>query len=179
VPLLTELGERFGFEVDGVALTGTDGDAVSSTRIRQLVAEGSVAEATTLLGRDHEVRGLVVRGDGRGAAELGIPTANVDVPAETAVPGLGIYAGHYRRPDGVAWPTAISVGKRPTFYPGGQGQAVVEAHLLDFDDDLYGEPARLSFAVRLREERRFDSVKELVAQMRADVDAARDLLVRR
>ncbi len=174
VTMLRELGAQAGFEVDGVTLSAADGEAVSSTRIRQLVAAGEVAAGSLLLGRPHQVRGEVVRGDGRGAAELGIPTANVAVPSEIAVPGLGIYAGRYARPDGSVHPAAISVGQRPTFYE--HAEPVVEAHLLGFSGDLYGEPARLSFVERLREERRFDSAEDLVAQMHRDIEAAGDLL---
>jgi len=176
VALLRELGAHEGFEVDGVALTGR-GEPVSSTRIRRLVAEGDVAGAAALLGREHQVRGQVVHGDGRGAAELGIPTANVAVPAEIALPGLGIYAGRYERPDGRQHPAAISVGRRPTFYDDAPAP-LVEAYLLDFDGDLYGEQARVAFVARLREERRFDSVEALVAQIHRDVDDARATLAR-
>jgi riboflavin kinase/FMN adenylyltransferase len=179
VALLSELGAMAGFDVEGVSLarlgSGETADAVSSTRIRQLVADGDVTGAAALLGRPHQVRGEVVHGDGRGGAELGFPTANVAVPAEIALPGLGIYAGRYRRPDGAVHPAAISVGNRPTFYDRAPGP-LVEAYLLDFDGDLYGEEARVSFVERLREERRFDRVEDLVAQMGRDVLQARALL---
>lgn len=174
VALLTELGRQYGFEVEGVPLDADAAAPVSSTRIRRLVAAGDVVGAASLLGRPHEVRGEVVHGDGRGAAELGYPTANVAVPDGVALPGLGIYAGHYRHPDGSRHPAAISVGRRPTFYEA--ANPLVEAHLLDFDGDLYGQEARVSFTARLREERRFDSVGELIAQMGRDVAAARAAL---
>jgi len=176
VALLRELGAAEGFEVDGVVLTGED-EPVSSTRIRRLVAGGDVAAAAALLGRPHQVRGVVAHGDGRGAAQLGIPTANVTVPPEIALPGLGIYAGRFRRPDGAEHPAAISVGRRPTFYDDNPAP-LVEAYLLDFDGDLYGEGAQVSFVARLREERRFDSVEALVAQIHRDVDDARAVLAR-
>jgi riboflavin kinase/FMN adenylyltransferase len=175
VAMLGELGAVAGFDVEGVALTGESGDPVSSTRIRRLVADGDVSGAAELLGRPHQVRGEVVHGDGRGAAELGIPTANVAVPAEIALPGLGIYAGRYLRPDGSEHLAAISVGRRPTFYDDAPAP-LVEAYLLDFDGDLYGEEARVGFVTRLREERRFDSVDDLVAQMQRDVVEARAIL---
>ena len=181
VALLTEMGGGAGFEVDGVTLAsaGTDdGDgatAVSSTRVRTLVSEGRVDEAAVLLGRPHQVRGPVVTGDRRGGTELGFPTANVDVPAEICLPAPGIYAGWYERPDGSLYPTAVSVGRRPTFY-GSDGELLVEAFLLDFSGDLYGEPARVSFVHRLRDELAFDSVDALVAQMGRDVDLTRELL---
>ncbi len=175
VALLTELGAMAGFDVEGVSLAGAGGDPVSSTRIRQLVADGDVVAAAALLGRDHQVRGEVVHGDGRGGPELGFPTANVDVPTGIALPALGIYAGRYRRPDGSVHPAAISVGNRPTFYERAPGP-LVEAYLLDFDGDLYGEEGQVSFARRLREERRFDRVEDLVTQMQADVEEARRVL---
>jgi riboflavin kinase/FMN adenylyltransferase len=178
VTLLRELGASLGFEVIGVGLEGIEGDVVSSTRIRTLVAEGDVAGAASLLGRPHQVRGTVVRGDGRGGALLGTPTANIDLPVEIAVPGEGIYAGRYERPDGSVHDAAISVGRRPTFYDEPH-EPIVEAHLIDFDDDLYGEAAKLSFVARLREEQRFDSVEALVTQMHADVSRAREVLAAR
>jgi riboflavin kinase/FMN adenylyltransferase len=177
VELLRELGAGAGFTVDGFGLR-TDGGAgsrvISSTRIRSLVAAGDVEGAATLLGRPHQLRGPVVAGDRRGGAELGFPTANVDVPGEICLPAPGIYAGWYERPDGSRWRTAVSVGRRPTFYE--DGTLLVEAYLLDFEDDLYGEPARVSFVSRLRDEKAFASVDDLVAQMHRDVARARELL---
>ncbi len=184
VDLLRRLGAEYGFEVVGVGLTGTGGDgdgsspggqAVSSTRIRRLLAEGDVAEAAQLLGRPHEVRGPVVRGDGRGGPELGFPTANLSVADDIALPADAVYAGHFRRADGSLHQAAISVGRRPTFYEPGTAEVLVEAYLLHFDGNLYGEQARVSFSHRLRAEQRFDSVEALVAQMRADVEATERL----
>ncbi len=176
VALLNELGRGCGFEVIGVGLTGDGGSAVSSTRIRALVAAGQVEEAATLLGRPHEVRGPVVHGDGRGGPELGFPTANVAVGADIALPADGIYAGWYTRPDRRRHPAAISVGRRPTFYEPGTAPVLVEAYLLEFEGDLYDEPGRVSFVRRLRDERQFDSVEALIAQMHRDVEAARQAL---
>jgi riboflavin kinase/FMN adenylyltransferase len=177
VALLRQLGAELGFDVVGVGLEAQGGDAVSSTRIRHLLAEGDVAGAAALLGRPHELRGPVVHGDGRGAKDLGFPTANLAVPEEMALPGEGIYAGWYRRPGGDVFGAAISVGHRPTFY-GRAERPLVEAHLLDFDGDLYGEPARVSFAERLRPERRFETIEALVTQMTADVADTRAVLAR-
>ncbi len=181
VALLTEMGSVAGFEVDGVTLASADDVAgesappVSSTRVRTLVAAGDVEGAAALLGRPHQVRGPVVTGDRRGGAELGFPTANLDVPADICLPAPGIYAGWFERPDGSRHKAAVSVGRRPTFY-GPDGELLVEAYLLDFSGDLYGEAARLSFVHRLRDELAFDSVDELVAQMRRDVERAGALL---
>jgi riboflavin kinase / FMN adenylyltransferase len=178
VALLRELGARWGFEVVGVGLTDDGSEPVSSTRIRALLAEGDVEEAARLLGRLHEVRGPVVRGDGRGGPELGFPTANLEIPADIALPADGVYAGHFRRPDGSIHQAAINVGRRPTFYEPGTAPVLVEAYLLHFDGDLYGERSRVCFAHRLRDERRFDSVEDLIAQMHEDVaEAERKLAV--
>ena len=176
VELLRRLGAEHDFDVVGVALTGDGAEAVSSTRIRALLAKGDVEVAAALLGRSHEVRGPVVRGDGRGGPELGFPTANVAVPDDIALPADGVYAGYYTRPDGTVHRAAIGVGRRPTFYEPGTSPVLVEAYLLHFDGDLYGEEARVSFAHHLRDDRRFDSVQDLVTQMRADVEATERVL---
>jgi riboflavin kinase/FMN adenylyltransferase len=169
-----------GFEVVGVALTGEGAAPVSSTRIRSLVAAGDVVGAAELLGRFHEVRGRVVHGDGRGGPDLGFPTANLEISTDIALPADGIYAGHFTRADGTVHPAAISVGRRPTFYEPGTASVLVEAYLLHFEGDLYGEAGRVSFVCRLRDERQFDSVDALIAQMHVDVaEAERVLSVQR
>jgi riboflavin kinase/FMN adenylyltransferase len=145
----------------------------SSTRIRNLLAEGDVAGAAALLGRPHEVRGTVERGDERGR-QLGYPTANVAVPNEICLPADGIYAGTYVTEQAVEHPAAISLGRRPTFYEHAE-MSLLEAHLLDFDGDLYGRPARVRFLERLRGEQRFESVDALVEQIGRDVEATRRL----
>ena len=111
--------------------------------IRRALAGGDVDVAARMLGRPHEVRGKVVMGDQRGRL-LGFPTANVEVPNSVCMPADGVYAGWYQRPDGVVHPCAINLGRRPTFYEHAD-HSLLEAHLLDFDDDLYGEQARVSF----------------------------------
>ncbi len=174
VPLLQQMGAELGFDVLGISLIADAGDPVSSTRVRRLLLEGDVPGAAALLGRPHEVRGTVVAGDRRGR-ELGYPTANVAVPAEILLPADGIYAGWYRRPDGSLLPAAVSLGRRATFHPD-SATSVLEAHLLDFDGDLYGERAGVCFVARLRGDERFDSVPALVAQMDEDVAAARSVL---
>ncbi len=180
VALLTEMGAELGFEVVGIELVGVDGQAapdlerVSSTAIRAALTAGDLDTANEMLGRAHEVRGVVVEGDKR-ARELGFRTANVAVPDEICRPADGIYAGWYLRPDGVARPAALSLGRRPTFYDDAD-TSLLEAHLLDFDDDLYGEAARVRFVARLRDEEKFDSVEALVEQMARDCDQARDIL---
>ena len=170
------MGEHDGFEVVGLQLEENgSGQAVSSTRIRQLLAEGDVAGAARLLGRPHQLRGVVVPGDGRGGPELGFPTANVALPDDLALPGEGIYACWYGRPDGSVHPAAVSLGRRPTFHAA--GAPVLEAFLLDFEGDLYDEVARVAFVSRLRDDRRFETTEALVRQMHDDVAAAREALV--
>lgn len=179
VRLLRELGERHHFDVVGLdLLTQPDdgGQSVSSTAIRRAVAAGDVAGAARLLGRYHEVRGPVVTGDQRGRT-IGFPTANVAVPRDRALPADAVYAGWYIRPDGSVHPTAINLGKRPTFYQDAE-HSLLEAHLLDFDGDLYGEPARVCFVEQLRGERRFDGIDALKDQLAADIAGARDVLAR-
>ena len=177
VGVLREIGRTAGFEVVGVGLHGTIGEPVSSTRIRILVAAGHVGEAAALLGRPHQVRGRVVRGDGRGGPVLGFPTANIELPEGIAVPGHGVYAGSYERPDGTVHPAAVSFGRRPTFYD--SAPPILEAFLLDFEGDLYGEEARVSFFERLHGDLRFDSVEALVTQMRHDAEQTRRLVADR
>ena len=177
VSLLRELGSRHGFEVDGVKLvaSGVAGARpVSSTAIREALRAGDLESANRMLGRPHEVRGTVERGDERGR-ELGFPTANVAVPAETCLPADGIYAGWYRRPDGTVHAAALNVGRRPTFYEAAES-SLLEAHLLGFSGDLYGERAAVTFVARLRAEVRFESIDDLVEQMGRDCDDARSVL---
>ena len=182
VELLREMGASRGFEVEGLQLVGADGlpaaagePNVSSTAIRALLQAGDVVGAAAQLGRLHEVRGVVEPGDQRGR-ELGFPTANLAIPAEIQLPADGIYAGWFERADGTSVATAMSLGHRPTFYERPQGAPLLECHLIDFADDLYGEAVKVRFAQRLRGEERFDSVEGLVAQMNADVVATRALL---
>ncbi|MEZ5204257.1 MAG: bifunctional riboflavin kinase/FAD synthetase [Acidimicrobiales bacterium] len=182
VALLRAMGAELGFTVEGLQLVGADGqpagegDVVSSTAIRQLLADGDVAGAARGLGRPHEVRGTVEHGDARGR-ELGFPTANLQIDPEIQLPADGIYAGWFERADGTVHPTAMSLGHRPTFYDRPEGAPLLECHLLDFAGDLYGEAVRVRFVERLRGEVRFDGVDALVAQMAADVDATRSLLI--
>jgi riboflavin kinase / FMN adenylyltransferase len=155
-----ELLGRLGFDVRRVPLVGN----VSSSRIRELVHAGEVERAATLLGRPPEVEGIVVRGDGRGRA-LGFPTANLDVPADLLLPPDAVYAGwsHGRR-------AAVSIGTNPHF----DGvERRVEAHLLDFEGDLYGERLVVELWSPLREQRSFDSLDELVAAIGDDVERTR------
>jgi riboflavin kinase/FMN adenylyltransferase len=154
--------ERLGFDVRRVPLV----ENVSSSRIRQLVRAGEMESAASLLGRPPEVEGIVVRGDGRGR-ELGFPTANLDVPEGLLVPPDGVYAGWTRDKR-----AAISIGTNPHF----DGvERRVEAHLLDFDGDLYGDRLVVELWSLLRGQRRFDSLEELVAAIDDDVERTREV----
>jgi riboflavin kinase/FMN adenylyltransferase len=161
------LASREEFDSRVVPLVEVDGEIVSSTRIRSLIAAGEVETATKCLGAPFLLEGPVVEGDGRGRT-LGFPTANL-VPSDDLVcPGHGVYAAFAN-----GQPAAVNVGVRPTFETG-RG-LLVEAYLIDFEGDLYGKILRVAFIGRLRGERRFPSVEDLIEQMHRDVSEARDL----
>lgn len=177
VDVLGRIGAQHGFEVVGLDLVKLDPDApepVSSTAIRRALAGGDVAHAADMLGRPYEVRGVVVQGDRRGRS-IGFPTANLPVSKQMAWPSDGVYAGWYVRPDGARHMAAINIGRRPTFYEHAQ-QSLLEAHLLDFDGDLYGQTARVQFIDFLRSEQRFDGIDALVDQLKRDVERASEAL---
>ncbi|MDP1821159.1 MAG: bifunctional riboflavin kinase/FAD synthetase [Acidimicrobiales bacterium] len=181
VALLTTMGKELGFAVEGLELVDASGavaagtgDRASSTAIRHALVEGDLERASGMLGRPYEVRGVVAHGDERGR-ELGFPTANVSVPGEVLLPADGIYAGWFERADGTVLPTAISLGRRPTFYVEAN-VSLLEAHLLDFEGDLYEEAVRVCFVARRRGEVRFDSVEALVDEIGRDVAWTRDVL---
>jgi riboflavin kinase/FMN adenylyltransferase len=172
---MAELGRERGFEVVVAPLVELDGEPISASRVRAAVAAADLVTATGMLGRPPMVEGTVVHGDGRGR-RLGFPTANLDPGYTPCLPPLGIYAGTADCDvPGVraGHPSLISVGVRPTF---GAGRLLTEVYLLDFDGDLYGATLRASVEPRLREERRYDDVGALVAQMRVDEADARRLL---
>jgi riboflavin kinase/FMN adenylyltransferase len=178
VKLLEEHGRTDDFVVDPIHLVlradGID-EPISSTAIRRALAGGEVERAARMLGRQHEVRGTVVVGDQRGRL-LGFPTANVEVPNWMALPADGVYAGWYERSSGSVLPCAINLGRRPTFYEHAD-HSLLEAHILDFADDLYGEPAKIRFEHFLRSERKFDGIDAIKAQLTHDVEHARQLLL--
>jgi len=171
--LLASLGRPRGIEVVAVPLQTHDGEVVSSTRVRAELASGDVAAAAASLGRPYAVEGVVVAGDRRGGPVLGVPTANLEVPTGIATPGDGVYAGHLTDlADPIARPAAVSVGTNPQFGT----ERRVEAHVLDFDGDLYGHRMSVGFSHRLRGQATFADVDELIAQIHADIAEARRLL---
>jgi riboflavin kinase / FMN adenylyltransferase len=177
VPFLIELGRSSGFEAEGVRLREVAGGPVSSSRVRQAVANGDVRLARTLLGRPFDCDGTVVRGDARGRS-LGIPTANLPLDRRMACPPRGVYAGRARA--GHNWhAAAINVGVNPTF---GGNPALsaprIEAYLLDFEGNLYGQGLRVEFWARLRDETRFDSAGALVEQIERDVEETRRVVAK-
>ena len=186
--LLRALGEQHGYRAEKIDPVRYKDFVVSSTRVRRLISEGRVDEAAALLGHHHFIDGVVVAGDGRGR-RIGVPTANLRTGNEL-LPERGVYAtfalltpsrGGAER---VAWPSITNVGVRPTF---GAGETRVETHVLDFAEahqqpaasnqqpDLYGQTIRLLFVQRIRDERAFDGVDALTAQIRTDIEMARGL----
>jgi riboflavin kinase/FMN adenylyltransferase len=169
--MLAEHGRLAGFEVESVAPVEAEGDIVSSSRIRRLVTDdGDLSTAARLLGRPLRIHGDVVKGSQRGRL-LGFPTANLRLSTEL-IPKVGVYAAMAIR-KAEQHQAVVNVGYRPTF---GKSQMVVEAHLMDFDDDLYGEHLALDMITRIRNEKRFDGVDALKAQIGLDVTKARTLL---
>jgi riboflavin kinase/FMN adenylyltransferase len=180
VAQLHELGAKFGFTAEGVTLLRDGAITLSATYVRSRVQAGDMQSAAAALGRPHRVDGIVERGDQRGR-DLGFPTANLRTDAWAAVPADGVYAGRVVRLDewGRTAPgpplgtAAISVGTNPTFEV---RQRRVEAYILDFSGDLYGDAIGIEFHERLRGMERFDSAEALVTQMHADVARTRDLI---
>ena len=164
------LRARDEFETRVVPLVEVDGETVSSSRIRALVAAGEVEEALRCLGAPFMLDGPVVEGDQRGR-ELGFPTANLVPDDRLVIPGHGVYAAFAN-----GRPAAVNLGVRPTF-ESGRG-VLIEAYLIDVDEDLYGQNLRVAFVSRLRGERRFPSIEELIAQMHRDVEEAREVCAR-
>ena len=170
---LTEIGLELGYTVETVSALGDESGVISSTEIRKLITVGKVAEAAHLLGHPYQLQGLVAHGDRRGQT-IGFPTANLNYAREKVVPAGGIYAcwayvGNEKHQ------AAVNIGTNPTFTPDKQ-TLNVEAHLLDFDRDIYDEMVHLEFVARLRDELKYDSVDALVTQIHKDVKQTRKIL---
>ena len=171
--ILRSLGARYGFRAEKIDPVRYKEFVVSSTRVRRLISEGRVDEAGALLGHPYAIDGLVVAGQQRGR-DIGFPTANISSENEL-IPPHGVYATTVRL-DGVIYPSVTNIGVRPTF--GGGPATVIETHLLGQDRDLYGRTLQLGFVQRVRDERRFDDVEALKAQIAADVQKASTLFDR-
>ncbi|HOD03415.1 MAG TPA: bifunctional riboflavin kinase/FAD synthetase [Anaerolineaceae bacterium] len=171
VEKLRQIGAELGYQVSLFPTVTLDGEAVSSSRIRSALLAGEVGTAARLLGRPHSVEGLVVHGDGRGRG-LGFPTANLDISPSRLLPANGVYTT-WAWAGGERLPAVTNIGVRPTF--NGEPALRVEAHLLDIDRDLYGQVLQLEFLSRLRTEQRFNSIDELMAQIRRDAQSAREV----
>jgi riboflavin kinase / FMN adenylyltransferase len=175
VAMLQRLGRSFGFSVESAPLVASGETVYSSTYIRALVAAGDVGAAAAALGRPHRVEGIVVRGDQRGR-ELGFPTANLLTSGHAAVPADGVYAAwlvRAARAHDQPRMAAVSVGTNPTF---SGRERRVEAYILDFSGDIYGERLALDFVSRLREQRVYSGHEQLIAQINDDVAGTRALL---
>ncbi len=171
--LLRRLGRRYGFKVNVVRNLKINGQTVSSSRIRQLLSWGRVCEAATLLGRAYSIHGTVIKGAGRGAKVLGIPTANISTPYEI-VPREGVYAVKVKIAD-TLYDAVANIGKNPTF---GLQQQSYEVHIMDFKGNILGKDIRVYFIDRLRGERRFQSPEQLKEQILRDIETARYILKR-
>ncbi len=170
---LVRIGREFNFSVFAVHPVSVDGEAVSSTRIRQALADGNLDRARNLLGYPYAVTGTVERGDGRGKT-LGFPTANVTPSsARKLLPRRGVYLAHARLRDREGF-GMLNIGVRPTVTEG--RKEIMEIHLFDLSEDLYGQEITITFVSRLRDERKFDSVEDLVSQLQCDKDTALQLI---
>jgi riboflavin kinase/FMN adenylyltransferase len=170
---LAEIGRELGYDVEVIPAVGDESGVISSTEIRKLVSVGDIADAATLLGHPYSLQGEVVHGDGRGH-KINIPTANIAYPENKLIPAFGIYAcwawiGEGKRR------AAINIGINPTFTPDKQIPNV-EAHILDFDGDMYGQTLKLEFVARLRDEMKFGSVESLLEQIHKDIAQTRVIL---
>ncbi len=177
VTLLKEEGKKNGISVLGIPLIQdhvNDDAPISSTAIRKSIENGEILLANKKLGRMFELQGKVVEGDGRGRS-IGFPTANLAVPEQLIVPRDGVYAAWYEKEDGSKVKAAVNIGRRPTFEESAQISSI-EAHLLDFNEDLYGEIGRLLFVQRIREERKFSGIQEFQSQLEIDLTAIRTIL---
>jgi riboflavin kinase/FMN adenylyltransferase len=174
VALLGELGRVHDFEVAPIQLVPRRdeiNEPVSSTAIRRALAGGQVEVATEMLGRPFETRGVVIHGDKRGG-QIGFPTANIEVPNAMCLPADGVYAGNCTLPSGSRYGCAINLGRRPTFFEHAD-HSMLEAHLIDYSGNLYGEKLRVTFEHFLRSERKFENLDALKTQLDTDIANAR------
>jgi riboflavin kinase / FMN adenylyltransferase len=170
---LAELGREMDYATKVIEAVSDESGVISSTEIRKLVSVGDVSDAAKLLGRNYNLQGPVIHGDGRGR-KIGIPTSNIDYPKDKVIPANGIYAA-WAWVGNQKYMSAVNIGINPTFTPDKQIPNL-EAYNLDFDRDIYGEDVKIEFVARLRDELKFDSVKALVEQIRKDITKVREVL---
>lgn len=170
IDVLRRFADEAGLAVEAVEPITLDGEVVSSSRVRKLIADGKIDDARHLLTRPYRIRGMVRHGASRGA-KLGFPTANLDA-VDTLLPGPGVYAGRAIAA-GHVWPAAVNVGPNPTF---GEQSLKIEAHLLGYHGSLYGAPLELDFVSRLRDVRPFANIDELKTQVHHDIERTREVL---
>jgi len=168
---LRKMGGELGFDVEVVDAVSVGGERVSSTRIRELLYQGDIAAANQMLNRCYSIAGKVVSGYRRGQA-IGFPTANLDTPYEV-IPAVGVYAVLARVGDGEPLDGVVNIGYNPTF---NRDDFIVETHLLDQENDIYGSEIEVFFIERLRDEQNFGSVEQLQKQIQTDIDNARRIL---
>jgi riboflavin kinase/FMN adenylyltransferase len=173
VTRLAEIGRELGYDVEVIHAISDESGVISSTEIRKLVGTGNVSEAAKLLGYHYPLGGEVIRGAGRGRT-INFPTANIDYPQQKATPSNGIYAC-WAHLGGEKFMAATNIGFNPTFTPDRQTPSL-EAYLLDFDRDIYGQQVKLEFVSRIRNELKFNSVEALIWKIQEDVDKTRELL---
>lgn len=171
IDYMKKMGHELGFNVEVIDAVTADGQRISSTLVRSLLASGDVAQANRLLNRCYSIAGKVVSGYRRGRA-IGFPTANLDTPYEV-IPAVGVYAVFVRIGGGEPMDGVVNIGYNPTF---NRDDFIVEVHLLDYEDDIYGAEIEVYFSQRLRDEKSFGSVEELQAQIEADIHKAQSIL---
>ena len=172
IEFLKKQGEIFGFPVTVIEPYYEQQELVSSSKIRQLVVEGKMADARSLLGRHYQIRGTVQRGKQRGGKEIGFPTANLKFDEEDLVPKHGVYVTQVIC-DGKCYGGVLNIGYNPTF---GEEELVAETHIFDFNEDIYGRPIKINLLKFLRSERKFSGIKELAEQIQRDVLKAKRVL---
>ena len=169
--LLQELGKKHGFGVKIIPPVEVNGQVVSSSLIRKALDAGDIKQSRAMLGYDPMLEGQVIEGEQKGRT-IGFPTANLGVSSELNVPGKGVYAARAQIGDGI-FQAVVNIGSKPTFHE--EYPISIEAHLIDFHDDIYGEKMRLFFIDKIRDERRFNNVEELVGQITRDRDRAKQI----
>ncbi len=174
IEFLQDQGREKGFSVSVVDAHYENDMLVSSTKVRELVAEGRMADARTLLGRYYQIRGEVQLGQQRGGKEIGFPTANLNMDREDLIPRMGVYVCQVIC-DGKCYGGVLNIGVNPTF---GEDRLVAETHIFDFKQDIYGKPIKVNLLRFLRSEQKFSGIAELSAQIAKDVGQAKEILIR-